>query len=95
KWTTDRTEKENGLDLSPRWPVVDIKPCTLVRLGCKRTGKKTQTYTVQFHNVEEKENYQCDFSESVWKTYALGSEWTADVNMLGSVKCDSLKPLSK
>ena len=95
KWATDRTAKESGTDLSPKWPTVSIKECSMVRLGCKRKGPKTETYTVHFVDEKAEEKYTCDFPEAKWKGYSVGSAWDVEVNLMGSMQCDTLKQPSK
>ena len=89
KWSTDRTARAFGNDLSPSWPDSGAKTCSGTRVGCQREGAKKQTYTVSFTGED---SHTCDFSESRWRGFNVGDTVTGEVSMVtGSLQCDSVK----
>ena len=91
KWVAGKALKNTGADLSPSWPSEKIKKCKKVKVGCKRKGAKTEKYTVRFNDKKSKKEHACNFDEAKWKGFANGSQWEAEITMLGSMKCESLK----
>ena len=87
KWTTKRTEKASGNDLSPAWPNPTIKSCTGERLGCEREGPRTQHYLVHFKD-EEGDTFDCDYAEKKWKSVPKDSSWNMQFRLTGGIVCD-------
>ena len=88
KWTTKRTEKANGNDLSPAWPNPTIKTCPGERLGCEREGPRTQSYTVYFKD-DDGDQHECAYEEKKWKSIAKDSSWKMQFGKVtGGIDCD-------
>ena len=92
KWKDISPLTSSGTDLKPYAPKGTIQTCTLTKIGCQKKGTLTETYTVNLQDTEKKDKtYTCDFTQDVWKSYAVGANYDAKVSMLGSLDCDSLK----
>ena len=92
KWNAIRPLISSGKDLNPYSPKGTVETCTITRLGCQKKGEKTETYTVHFQDsTEEGSVYTCNFTQDVWKTYEVGVQYDAQVSLLGSLDCASLK----
>ena len=92
KWKDIRPLVSSGKDLRPYPPKDTVEQCSVTRIGCQKKGAKTETYTVHFQDaVESSTVYTCDFSQDIWKKYEVGAQYDAQVSLLGSLACDTLK----
>ena len=94
RWTSVRTEKESGRSLTepPRWPTPQLKKVGQC-LGCERTGKRTEAYTLQLREKKSSEPQECTLTEAKWRSFTIGQPLKAEVRQLGgSLDCSTLSP---
>jgi len=94
RWTKDRTVRATGGSLAetPDWPDPNLSRTGTCK-GCEREGPRSETYTVQFADPDGK-SHDCDFGQSTWSGYAVGSEYESSVGVLtGKLDCGNLAPI--
>ncbi|MBX3203506.1 MAG: hypothetical protein KF764_00495 [Labilithrix sp.] len=84
-------EKGTSPDDPPKWPTSPARTGTCI--GCEREGKRTERYTVTFHDATAKKDADCVLPEDRWKTFKTGARYTGKVGVLTDrVDCDELTP---
>jgi hypothetical protein len=94
KWTLARTATKGGVSLlpAPSWPEPGLAR-TGQCLGCERETRRRETYTVKLVESESKDTSTCDFDQTKWQTFGVGSHWRGEVGVLvGNLDCSSLTP---
>ena len=94
RWAQARTATASGAALAPppQWPPVQLAQQGQC-LGCEREGARTESYVVSFLDMESAETATCDFDQTRWATFQVGSSWKGDFTVVGDVLvCDSLQP---
>ena len=85
EWKKSRSEQAAGRDLSPKWPVVRLRP------GTEREGRRRETYTVRLRD-DNGEEYACDLPETRWRSIEPGQAFEATFGGLtGAIDCSSLE----
>ena len=80
-----------GAGQEPTWPKLKYNECRATRLGCERPGPKSQWYKTEFKDLGDPDTYECEWPQSKWEGYAVGSRWEAIVKVVGGrFQCDSL-----
>lgn len=80
-----------GSGQEPTWPKLVYNQCRGTQLGCERPGPKSQWYKTEFKDTDEPDAYECEWPQTTWKKYAVGSQWEAIVKVVGGrFQCDSL-----
>lgn len=88
KWTSGRTEKSAGSDLSPAWPTPTLRTCPGPRLGCEREGSRPEKYTVAFKD-DAGDPHECEYDYNKWKEIAKNTEWSMQFTKLtGGIVCE-------
>jgi len=85
RWKATDEVKTSGTGLSPAWPTNLPPDGTPATLGARRSGKRTQTLTLEF-----RDHGTCDVDDRVWRKYSDGQKLTAEVHASGDVACGSL-----
>jgi len=92
RWTVDRTAEASGASLTdtPAWPSVKLSKTGTCK-GCEREGARRETYTVHFASTTDGKTHECEFGQSAWATYAVGSRWQSKAGVLtGKLDCGAL-----
>jgi hypothetical protein len=92
RWHQERVAKAEGQSIQdePAWPDFKLEKEGQCK-GCEREGSRAETYVVVLQNPEG-ETHDCDFSESDWRGYEVGSEWKAAAGVVtGGLDCSSLE----
>jgi len=85
RWKPIDEVKTSGAGLSPAWPTNLPPDGAPVALGARRSGKRTQTLTLEF-----RDHGTCDVDEPVWRKYSDGQKLVAEIRASGDVACGSL-----
>jgi hypothetical protein len=93
RWKPQRTPTMSGGEgQEPTWPKLEYKVCRATQLGCERPGTKSQWYKTEFKDLGDPDTYECEWPQSKWKKYRVGSQWEAIVKVVGGrFQCDSLE----
>jgi predicted nucleic acid-binding Zn ribbon protein len=87
RWVVDRTLKESGKDLQPRWPAVQL-------VGQEREGARAETYQIFFVSKDgEKREWDTKVQKD-WEFYQDGQSYKASVRASGGI-ADLEKPAEK
>jgi hypothetical protein len=92
RWNANREVVARGVSLAetPAWPQVNLPVSAQATLGAERLGPRTEKYTVQFVG-KPNEAYACDFPQTAWQGYLVGSKWKGDVGVVTNIlDCSSL-----
>lgn len=95
RWQGVRKPSVSGnADQTPVWPVLSYQKCPIRHLGCERPGARSQWYKTRFLDLDEEEQYECEWDQKTWDRHPVGSQWEAIVKVVGGrFQCDSLTRL--
>ena len=96
-WSRSREARTAGQSLAQpvTWPVVNLPPNPVARLGAERIGGRNATFTVRFQGPENKA-YTCDFPEAKWRAFGINTTWKGESSVVSdSLSCDKLISGSK
>jgi hypothetical protein len=87
RWRQVSELKNEGTGLTPAWPTGGPPADTAgIYLGAKRSGKQTETLTLQF-----RDHGTCDVADNIWRKYKDGQKIKVEVrSSSGDVACSSL-----
>ena len=89
KWAKYKTLTEEKNDLKPFWPTTSIKPCSLVKLGCEKEGKKSERYLLNLIDSEGGK-HECAFPQKEWKGINVGTQKKMQFRVVdGGIDCGS------
>ncbi|MBL4847094.1 MAG: hypothetical protein JKY65_16360 [Planctomycetes bacterium] len=86
RWQGVAARSASGTDLEPSWPDASVEDASR-----QRAGTREETYAVQVRSAEKGKQYVFTCSEERWRTFPVGSKWTALVSSKGGV--EDLRPL--
>jgi hypothetical protein len=78
RWRHDRTLRESGSDLSPRWPEVRLQPQ-------ERESSRRESYKVRLRSESGAERAYTAPGMDAWLGFEVGQKCQAKVNRLGTV----------
>jgi ribosomal protein L40E len=93
-WLKHDTKKlaEDGLE--PRWPRIDIEPCSRPAVGCLREGRRSERYFLRLDFAGKIE--ECKVPIALWQSASVGETLSAEISGLTSaVKCGTLRVLKE
>jgi len=93
RWRAQRTAQQSGgVSIEPVWPELIYDQCGGSEvLGCERPGARNATYQVNFTDLDEPEKYECEWDQTKWSGYDVGSRHEAIVKVFGGrFQCESL-----
>jgi len=90
RWKDLRRDVTNGNSLEqPFWPDTPIVCQDEKTAGCQRIARKSESYVVHMRDSDGKA-FDCDLSETTWKTFPVGSKWMTHKGIMGRPDCNTM-----